>query len=206
MKERGNIETKKRRKMRWTLAILASVSLVFWANTNAPKMEASAMAAGMQADATHALDEAKEGDVSKTIKTETLDWFSDDVSLLIPVDAVFTMKDVKTGKTFTAIRCSGKSHLDAEPASADDTAAFKKLLGGKWRWLGRPALLLYDGRVFAVSMCGKPHGTKTIKGNNFQGHFCIHFKNSRTHANDKVIRGYQNAVALAGQASWFDLP
>ena len=142
----------------------------------------------------------------ETLTTETLDWFADDVDQQIPNDAVFTIKDVQTGMTFTAIRCSGKSHLDAEPASAADTAAFKEIVGGKWRWLGRPILIMYDSRVFAASMCSKPHGTQTIKDNDYDGHFCIHFKNSRTHAQDKVIRSYQNAVAIAGESSWHEAP
>ena len=140
----------------------------------------------------------------EAIETEVLDWFADNVGDLIPKSATFVIKDVQTGMTFTAIRCSGTNHLDAEPVTAEDTAAFKKLLGGKWRWRGRPALLLYNGRVFAASLCGMPHGTKTVKGNGFKGHFCIHFKSSKLHARDEVIKAYQNAVAIAGEATWHD--
>ena len=38
-------------------------------------------------------------------------------------------------------------------------------------------------------MNGMPHGTTTISSNNFDGHFCIHFKNSKTHESDKVDPG-----------------
>jgi len=141
---------------------------------------------------------------SETIETETLDWFADNVEHLIPNSAILTIKDVRTRMTFTAIKCSGKSHLDAEPASDADTAVLKKIFGGKWSWLRRPILIMYNNHVFAASMNGMPHGTKTIKGNGYNGHFCIHFKNSRAHGTDIVVGGHQKAVTIAGEASWYD--
>ena len=180
-------------------ALLVLVSLFFITDINAHEVESMATSYLVGSD-----DSETGG--TEIIRTETLDWFADNVDFVIPNNAIFTIKDVQTGTAFTAIRCSGKSHLDAEPASAEDTAVFKKILGGKWRWRGRPALIMYSGRVFAVSMCGMPHGTKTIKGNHFDGHFCIYFKSSRTHATDKMIRAYQNAVKIAGESSWDDVP
>lgn len=139
--------------------------------------------------------------VKKTYKTETLDWFKDDVSSVIPKNAKFTVKDVKTGNTFTAVRWSGVNHLDAEPASKNDTAALKKIYGGSWSWRRRAILILYNGHVYAASMNGMPHGTSTIS-NGFDGHFCIHFKNSKTHETEKVDKDHQDAVATASKAVW----
>ena len=137
----------------------------------------------------------------QSYKTEVLDWFADNVTSVIPKKAKFTVKDVRTGKTFTAVRWSGLNHLDAEPATADDTAMLKKIYGGAWSWNRRPILILYRGHVYAASMNGMPHGTTTID-NGFDGHFCIHFKNSKTHGTEKVDPDHQKAVNVAAKATW----
>lgn len=138
---------------------------------------------------------------NQSYKTEVLDWFADNVTSVIPKKAKFTVKDVRTGKTFTAVRWSGLNHLDAEPATADDTAMLKKIYGGAWSWNRRPILILYRGHVYAASMNGMPHGTTTID-NGFDGHFCIHFKNSKTHGTEKVDPDHQKAVNVAAKATW----
>ena len=138
---------------------------------------------------------------SKAYTTEVLDWFADNVTSVIPKKAKFTIKDVRTGKTFTAVRWSGLNHLDAEPATSDDTATLKNIYGGAWSWNRRPILILYRGHVYAASMNGMPHGTSTID-NGFDGHFCIHFKNSKTHGTLKVDADHQKAVTVASKATW----
>ena len=139
---------------------------------------------------------------SKTYETEVLDWFEDEVTKVIPKNARFTIKDVKTGKTFDVVRWSGYNHIDAEPRTAEDTATMKSIYGGEWSWSRRAILILYNGHVYAASMNGMPHGTTTISSNNFDGHFCIHFKNSRTHESDKVDPDHQAAVTTASKATW----
>jgi len=134
-------------------------------------------------------------------KTEILDWFSDDVSRLIPKNARFMIKDIRTGRTFYARRWSGFNHLDAEPARAEDTATLKKILGGSWSWDRRPILIQYNNHIYAASMNGMPHGTTTIN-TGFDGHFCIHFRNSMTHETGVVDAEHQKAVNIAGKATW----
>ncbi len=142
------------------------------------------------------------GSSSKKYKTETLDWFKDDGTHVIPKNARFTIKDVATGATFEAVRWSGSNHIDAEPRTASDTKTMKAIYGGSWSWRRRPILVLYNGHVYAASMNGMPHGTATIGGNNFDGHFCIHFKNSKTHETKRVDSEHQNAVDRATKATW----
>ena len=96
--------------------------------------------------------------------------------------------DCKTGKKFTAKRWSGANHLDAEPLTADDTKVMKAIYGGSWSWTRRAILVKYNGHVYAASMNGMPHEDNTITGNNFDGHFCIHFTGSKTHGTKKVRR------------------
>ncbi len=135
-----------------------------------------------------------------TYKTERLDWFNGGADI-IPRGATFTVKDVLTGRTFTCRRWAGANHLDAEPYSSSDTAIMKAIYGGSWSWSRRAILVKYNGHVYAASMNGMPHGTTTIS-NGFDGHFCIHFYNSRTHETNRVDEAHQNAVARAMNASW----
>ena len=132
--------------------------------------------------------------------TERLNWFNGG-SNKIPKHATFKVKDIRTGKVFTVKRWSGANHIDAEPASASDTKILKSIYG-HWSWKRRPVLVKYNGHVYAGSMNGMPHGTQTIKGNNFEGHFCIHFYGSKTHGSKKVDAMHQNCVAEAMKHSW----
>lgn len=133
--------------------------------------------------------------------TEVLDWYKDDVDRVIPKNARFTVKDVETGKTFEMVRWSGGDHMDAEPRTDEDTETLKKIYGGSWSWRRRAILIKYNGHVYAASMNGMPHGTTTIS-NDFDGHICIHFKNSKTHGSDKVDPDHQNAIEKASKATW----
>ena len=132
--------------------------------------------------------------------TERLDWFHGGSSK-IPKGATFKVKDIKSGKVFTVKRWSGGNHIDAEPASASDTAVMKSIYG-HWSWRRRAVLVKYNGHVYAASMNGMPHGTQTISGNNFDGHFCIHFYGSKTHGSKKVDAMHQSCVAEAMKHSW----
>ena len=133
-------------------------------------------------------------------KTEKLNWFNGG-SKKIPKGATFKVKDIKTGKVFTVKRWSGANHLDAEPSTKSDTATMKSIYGS-WSWKRRAILVKYNGHVYAASMNGMPHGTQTIKDNNFDGHFCIHFYGSKTHGTKKVDEMHQNCVAEAMKHTW----
>ncbi len=136
-----------------------------------------------------------------TYITERLDWFEAG-PWTIPKGAVFTVKDCKTGKTFQCKRWSGANHCDTMPLTKEDTAIMKSLYGGSWSWRRRSILVLYNGHVYAASMNGMPHGTTTIKNNNFPGHFCIHFYGSKTHGTKHVDETHQNCIAIAMNYQW----
>lgn len=140
------------------------------------------------------------GDESSGNGTERLDWFNGG-SKKIPKRAEFKVKDIKTGIVFTCKRWSGANHLDAEPLTASDTAKMKKIYG-HWSWKRRAVLVKYNGHVYAASMNGMPHGTGVISGNNFDGHFCIHFYKTKTHGSKKVDDMHQKCVAEAMKHSW----
>lgn len=144
--------------------------------------------------------DAAGGGSSGSGTAEKLNWFKGG-SNKIPKGATFKVKDIKTGTVFTAKRWSGANHLDAEPASSSDTKKMKSIYG-HWSWRRRAVLVKYNGHVYAASMNGMPHGTQTIKGNNFEGHFCIHFSGSKTHGSKKVDSMHQNCVKEALKHSW----
>ncbi|MBQ2699757.1 MAG: peptidoglycan-binding protein [Clostridia bacterium] len=138
---------------------------------------------------------------AETYKTQKLNWFNGGSSA-IPKGATFTVKDVKTGKTFTCRRWSGANHMDVEPLTLKDAQIMKSIYGGSWSWDRRAILVKYGENVYAASMNGMPHGSQTISGNGFDGHFCIHFYKSKTHGTKRVDPDHQNAVNQAARATW----
>lgn len=136
-----------------------------------------------------------------TIPTDSKDWFKDGKDI-IPKWSSFMVKDVATGLTFSARRWSGYNHLDAEPLTKSDAATLKKIAGGSYSWARRAILIKYNGKVYAASMNTMPHGEQTIRNNDFSGHFCIHFPNSKTHGTNRVDSSHQSAVRRAQKSDW----
>lgn len=89
--------------------------------------------------------------------------------------------DLETGESFRVQRRAGSRHADVQPVTREDTAIMKRIYRGKWSWKRRAILVKIDGHTYAASMNGMPHGAGAIRGNDFPGHFCIHFQGSSTH-------------------------
>lgn len=114
---------------------------------------------------------------------------------IFPRYAVATVADLETGLEFGVQRRGGSNHADVQPLTAEDTAVMKKIYNGKWTWKRRAVTVqLNNGKKIAASMNGMPHGQGAIKGNNFKGHFCIHFADSRTHGSKKVDLAHQMMI------------
>ncbi|WP_139490304.1 hypothetical protein [Brevibacillus dissolubilis] len=92
-----------------------------------------------------------------------------------------TVVDLETGKQFRVQRRAGSQHADVQPLTKEDTQIMKEIYQGEWSWKRRAILVYSEGKTFAASMHGMPHGKGAIAGNNFNGHFCIHFTGSSTH-------------------------
>ncbi len=118
-------------------------------------------------------------------------------SMLFNVGAVATITDVATGLSFRVKRLGGGNHADAEPLTSQDTAIMRRIYGGSWSWRQRAIIVNVGGRQIAASMNGMPHSIQTIFNNNFNGHFCIHFLNSRTHNTNSVCPNHQAMVRRA---------
>lgn len=129
---------------------------------------------------------------------ELLDW--KEAKQLIPVKRKFMVKDLETGQSFHVQRRAGSSHADVQPLTAKDTGIMKRIYNGEWSWKRRAILVESDKGWLAASMHGMPHGGDGIPGNEFNGHFCIHFRNSVTHKSDSKDPGHQLMVhKAAGQ-------
>jgi uncharacterized protein YgiM (DUF1202 family) len=127
---------------------------------------------------------------------ELVDWWQEGKAMMKP-GTTATVTDVATGISFNIRVMSVRNHADVEPITSDDAAKILRIRGGQYNMKPRAAILSVHGRSIAVSVNGKPHGIKTIRGNNFNGHFCLHFLNSRNHYNNKVDPGHQAQIQIA---------
>lgn len=153
-----------------------------------------------------------------------MNWFGG-VEDIFKRGSIATVYDIDTGINFQVKRTYGTNHADCEPLTAADAAAMKKAYGGSWSWSRRAIVVKADGYAFAASMNGMPHAGldsksegamisdraggygygynyDTVKGNNFNGHFCIHFYSSRTHGSNRVDPNHSKMVQKA--ARWLE--
>ncbi|MEA4924111.1 MAG: hypothetical protein VB084_02260 [Syntrophomonadaceae bacterium] len=145
--------------------------------------------------------EPPEGQISdldeKVPYGEFLSW--DAVDKIFPKSAKATVVDYDTGMQFEVQRRGGSNHADVQPLTANDTAIMKSIYAGKWGWRRKAVILqLKNGLRIAASMNGMPHGQGAIQNNNFDGHFCIHFRDCKTHASNRVDLAHQMMVWKAG--------
>lgn len=116
---------------------------------------------------------------SPAVYGEYLEW--QEVRGIFPRYGKAEVVDFETGLKCSVQRRAGSHHADVQPLTAGDTEIMKQIFGGKWSWNRRAVLVLAGGRRIAGSMNGMPHGGGSIRGNNFPGHFCIHFRGSKLH-------------------------
>ncbi len=150
---------------------------------------------------------------------EYITW-SDVMETIDKGHTVFVVEDFYTGTKFKVLAAYGGVHSDVEPLSAEDARIIKQLWGGKYGWARRPMLVHHNGRVIAASLNGMPHAGlenqpegkyvsgrsggfgygynfDSVKGNNFNGHICLHFRDSKTHCNRTKDKKHQKCVRIA---------
>lgn len=129
---------------------------------------------------------------------ELLSW--EEVDELFPKFQKARIIDVDTRLAFWVQRRAGTEHADVQPLTKEDTEIMKTIYQGKWSWQRKAIIVeLEDGRRLAASMHGMPHGAGAIRGNNFNGHFCIHFLGSTTHGSKKPNTAHQIMVWKAAE-------
>lgn len=148
-------------------------------------------------------------------------WFGG-VDNMFKVGMTANVYDVESGLSFNIKRTYGTSHADCETLTTRDTNIMHKAYGWNWSWSRRAIIVTVGGRKIAASMNGVPHcgldkyaanvylswrtggfgaGTNldAVKGNSMDGHFCVHFLNSKTHGSDRVDEAHQNMVRKAAE-------
>ena len=147
------------------------------------------------------------------------DWWKE-AQYIFGVGDKAVVTDVATGIKFTVMRTYGTNHADVETVSAADTAKFRSCYGNKDSWERRAVVVVVNGTTMAASMNGYAHAGSDsaangawvswrsgdygagynldrIKGNNMNGVFCIHFKNSTTHGTGLVCKLHQACIKQA---------
>ena len=87
-----------------------------------------------------------------------------------------TVYDFETGYSWTLRIMTKDKHMDAEPATAQDTAIMNKAFGNKQTWTPKVVWVTFsDGKTYIGSTHNVPHTPYHITTNNFDGHLCVHF-------------------------------
>ena len=136
------------------------------------------------------------GGSSWKAKVVALDWY-DGGSSVLKVGSYGYIYDIRTGITMRIKRMGGTSHADVEPATASDTVKLLKIAGGSFSWDSHAVILYAGGKYVACAINTMPHGDQTITNNGFNGQFCLHMVNSRTHGTNTVNSTHQSAIAAA---------
>jgi hypothetical protein len=148
-------------------------------------------------------------------------WFGG-VEDIFARDTEAVVYDIDTGLSFKVLRSYGYNHADCEPLTKKDTEIMKTIYDGQWSWSRRAIIVTVDGIKIPASMAGMPHagldskaenatvsnrsggyGTginlDKVKNNGMDGHFDIHFYNSKTHGSNRVDENHQKMVTKAFQ-------
>ena len=129
-------------------------------------------------------------------KVVALKWY-DGGSSVLKKGEYGMIYDIATGISFKVYRMGGSSHADIEPATREDTERLKKIVGGEYSWDSRAVILNAGGYYVACAINTMPHGDQTITNNGYDGQFCLHMLDSKTHGSDSVNSEHQKAIRMA---------
>ena len=104
--------------------------------------------------------------------------------------------DIYSMKEYYVKRMGGYNHADVQAIDSENTKIFKSIYGGTWSWARRPVWVEIDGKFYAGSTNGMPHGFDILETGE-GGHTCIHFLLSKTHGSKKVDPQHQSCVSYA---------
>lgn len=126
-------------------------------------------------------------------QVEKLDWFKDGSSIL-KRDGYATLYNIDTGITLRIHRLGGTNHADVEPATASDAAKLRRIAGGTFSWRSHAVVLIKGGRYIAAGINTIPHGSQSIRDNDYDGQFCLHLSGSLTHGTGVVNTDHQASI------------
>ncbi|MBE7082230.1 MAG: hypothetical protein E7378_00930 [Clostridiales bacterium] len=134
---------------------------------------------------------------TQTVPVLNLDWFE-------YMDKYFTkyvkvrVIDIYSNREYYVKRMGGYNHADVQTIDTENTKIFKEIYGGTWSWKRRPVWVEIDGKFYAGSTNGMPHGFDILQTGE-GGHTCIHFLNSKTHGTKRVDPDHQSCVKYAAE-------
>ena len=112
-----------------------------------------------------------------------------------------TVYDFQTGYSWRLRIMTKDAHMDAEPATAEDTAIMLKAFGGQTTWTPKVVWVTFsDGKTYIGSTHDVPHSPQHLTDNNFDGHLCVHFPISMEAA--KAIGPYATSHQEAILEGW----
>lgn len=133
-----------------------------------------------------------------------LDWSymkSNATALGIARGASIKLTDLTTGKSLNIHVQSTGNHIDAEPLTSADTTTLCEIYGvstpNAISYKRRPMMITTSAGQFLCSIYGQAHGAQDITNNGYEGQFCLHFVNSKTHGTNRVDEDHQNAINTA---------
>lgn len=133
-----------------------------------------------------------------------LDWSymkSNATALGIAKGASIKLTDLTTGKSLNVHVQSTGNHIDAEPLTSADTTTLCEIYGvstpNAISYKRRPMMITTSAGQFLCSIYGQPHGAQDITNNGYEGQFCLHFVNSKTHGTNRVDEDHQKAINTA---------
>lgn len=130
----------------------------------------------------------KESEISNnySISPKMLNLDFEIINQLLP--QVFEIIDVKSEESLFATRVGGNNHADIifEPESLK---RFHNLCN-LWSWNRRPVIVkLSENAYLPACIICYPHG--------YENHFCLHFKNSKTHGTNRIDIQSKKAIEKA---------
>lgn len=127
----------------------------------------------------------------------------------------FVVIDYYTGYYWACIRWMGGSHADVETVDKAATKSLRRVNNDRDNWKRRPVLIVFeDGSVYCASSFVVDHAGRDdkpflanvdnrsrgygsgqnldkIKGNDADGHYCVHVRKSVNHFDGKVNKEHQ---------------
>lgn len=146
-------------------------------------------------------------------QAKVVDWNSfDDI---MSIGSRFIIVDYYTGTYFVCERHMGGLHADVEPIDKEATRSLKSLYKDRENWKHRPVLIVFEDKsVYCASSFIVGHAGRDdkkflemvdnrssgygmgenydfIKGNDLDGHICVHVPDCRNHFDGRVSEKHQ---------------
>ena len=106
---------------------------------------------------------------------------------ILPLFTPIRIIDIGTGIVYYVSSLSNGNHADVETLTVHDTMLL--MLSFDWveTWTSRPVWVQFGGRTFAAAIHSVAHDIYTIQDNGMDGHVCLHFFGSTTHAGNAPV-------------------